>query len=355
MAQASDIPALVRHLRSPRRLEQVQAAEALAHLLAGDTAAAQALLATGGCAALASMLVSSSSQAAQRAAARALNVADCMAFLAGDGVAAQFAIELGEEAAGRLSVLRALLQGSDSELREAAAWLVCHMANVSQERLSAVVTAGAPTALLGYLSQHTGSSKPLQCCSAYCALTLAYLCRKKTEVQQAIAASGGAAVLVPLLVSSSPLVQNGAAECVRWLASDCPEGQQAAVAAGAIPALAQLLGSNSIEPVSIAAMYALQTLQQHWSADVRQVVGSIPGLVRILQHSEEGDDQLDALEILFSIFDKGSLAELRAMAAAGAAPALQHFLTLLGQDEAAAELVNAASILLDALNRLPDR
>ncbi len=69
MASIDDIPALVRRLRSPRRLEQVQAAMALEEL------AAQAPLDVktgGGCKALTHLLVSSSSQTVQTAAARAL-------------------------------------------------------------------------------------------------------------------------------------------------------------------------------------------------------------------------------------------------------------------------------------------
>ncbi len=361
MTSTSDIPALVRRLRSPRRLEQVQAAEALARLLAGSdvAAAVQALVAAGGCAALARMVVSGSSQAAQRAAARALNAADDTSAPTTDSLATDFTKQAAGEASGSIPAMLALLQSSDTELQEAAAYLVYCVAFVNPERRPAMVNAGGLTALLGCLRQHAGPcTQPQQENSlVYCCIALAFLCESTPEVQRAVAAAGGAAVLVPLLASGSPLVQLGAAECVRWLASDCPEGQQAAVAAGAIPALTQLLASSAApnESACAAAIHALLALRPQWLADVQQVVGSIPGLLRVLQQSSEGVDRQAALGSLGSLYLSGGLPELRAMAAAGAVPVLQRYLTGHGQDGSVPWHVKVASALLDALNGLPDR
>jgi len=357
MASIGDIPALLRRLRSPRRLEQVQAAEALARVLAGNAAALQALVDAGGVAALASMVVSSSSQAVQRAAARALNVAHAAAVQAVDSVALQLLKQAGQELPPvSLPNLLVLLQTSDSDMQEAAAFLVSAVAAAPQLQ-SSLVDAGGPTALLGCLRQCNshGSHQQQDACPGHCGMALALLCQVTLDVQQAVAAAGGAAVLVPLLASSHPFTEVATVQALRRLTDGCPEGQQAAAAAGAIPALAQLLADGTDQDTNIAAVNALLSLRQHWSADAQQVAGSIPALVRILQHSPDGSDQKAALSLLFSIYESGGLPELRGMAAAGAAPALQRLLTAHGQDKAAAELVSKASALLDALNRLPKR
>ncbi len=184
-------------------------------------------------------------------------------------------------------------------------------------------------------------------------MALAFLCQVMPDVQQAVAAAGGAAVLMPLLASSNTFSKLGALRFFESLTEGCPEGQQAAAAAGAIPALAGLLASSTYERANVVATQALINLTQCWAEDVQQVAGSIPGLVRILQHSSDSEDQQAALNLLYSINEAGGLPVLRAMAAAGAAPALQRLLTAHRQDKAAAELGSKASTLLDALNRLP--
>ena len=353
MASAADIPALVRRLRSPRRLEQVQAADALAGLLRENEAAVQALLAASGGAALARMVVSGSSQAAQRAAARALNAANDTAFEAGGDLARQLGEQAVEEAAGNIPPVLALLQTDSGELQQAAASLASSMAFSSQQLRSALLDAGGVTALLSCLRQHTGpGARQLQYCSGYCALALGALCSCNPEVQRAVAAAGGAAVLVPLLGSSNAVAQLGAAKALQWLAEGCPEGQQVAEAAGAVPALSQLLASNANESARNAAMQALLTL---WSAQVQQEANGIPALVHVLQHSQNGAEQRAAFSILYTMHTQCGLPERQAMAAAGAVPALQRFLTVCRQDEAAAGFVQPASTLLDLLNSLPAR
>ncbi len=361
MASNSNIPALVRRLRSPRRLEQVQAAEALARLLPGSLAAVQALVDAGGGAALARMVVSGSSQAAQRAAARALNAANTTVATLGDRAAVQFARQAGEEVEDSLPAVLAMLRSSDGELQGAAACLAYSVAVSRQQLRSAVVDSGGPAALLGCLRQlreaasASAQAEQLEYSSGYCAVALAMLCESNCEVQPAIAAAGGAALLVNLLSSSSHLVQLGAAQALQWLAEGCPEGQQAAAAAGAIPALTQLLASSTVEDISIAATHALLALRPQWLTDVQQVACSIPALVRILQHSLDSMGPTVALSMLYRICQSGGLPELCAMAAAGAAPALQHYLAIHGQDGSVPGHVEVASALLDALSGLPDR
>ncbi len=354
MASSGDIPALVGRLRSPQLLEQEQAADALARVLAGDAATVQSLLAAGGAAALPHLLVSGSSQAGQLSAARALNAMQTLK----SSQAEHLAQQLAEEAAGSLPALLALLHGSESELQEAAAFTIYKVVCSSLEMQSAVADAGGLTALLACLRAGLGNEQEWDYCLGYCALALGTLCLSSLEVRRAVAAAGSAAVLVPLLASCSQFAQYGAAQALQWLAEGCPEGQQAAAAAGAIPALAQLLASSTTARTKAAATHALLALRQHWSADVQQVAGSIPGLMHILQQSSNGSNQHAAFDILHSSYEFGGLPELRAMAAAGAAPALQRFLTVSTvskEDEAAAELVSKASELLDALHHLPDR
>ncbi len=357
MASTSDIPVLVRRLRSPRRLEQLRAAEALAPLLPGDVAALQALVAAGGGAALARMAVSGSSQAGQRAAARAVNAAVLTALETMGDLAVQLAGQAAGEVADSIPALLALLQSNNSELQEAAAWLVGGVASFRPELRSAVVDAGGLTALLGCLHQHAVSGdRPPECCFGHCALALGMLCYRNVEVQRAVAAGGGAALLESLVASSNAAAHLAAAQALQWLVEGCLEGQQAAAAAGAVPALSQLLASSTRMSANIAATRTLLALRQYWSAHVQQVACSIPGLVRILQHGPvEVSDRQAACTVLYRIHCFGGPAELRAMAAAGAAPALQHFLTLLGRGDAAAGHAHAASALLDALNRAPDR
>ncbi len=247
----------------------------------------------------------------------------------------------------------ALLHGSDCDMQQAAAFLAYSLATESQELRSAMVDAGGPTALLSCLRQHTGpGARQLQYCSGYCALALGALCSCNPEVQRAVAAAGGAAVLVPLLGSSNAVAQLGAAKALQWLAEGCPEGQQVAEAAGAVPALSQLLASNANESARNAAMQALLTL---WSAQVQQEANGIPALVHVLQHSQNGAEQRAAFSILYTMHTQCGLPERQAMAAAGAVPALQRFLTVCRQDEAAAGFVQPASTLLDLLNSLPAR
>ena len=158
MASVSDIPALVRSLRSSWRVEQLQAAEALVRVLAGDAVAVQALLAARGGAAPARMVVSSHSKAAQRAAARALNAADDTSARAMRGVAEQLIEQAGEELPpASLPALLALLQNSDSDVQKAAAFIINAVATTPHLR-SALVEAGGLTALLGCLRQHAGPS-----------------------------------------------------------------------------------------------------------------------------------------------------------------------------------------------------
>jgi len=360
MASSADIAALVRRLRSPRRLEQVQAADALACGLSGDVAAVQALVDAGGCAALARVVVSGSSQAGQRAAARAVIAAHDTAakMAAADSLPSQLAEQAGEEAACSLPALLPLLRSSASDLQGAAAILTCDVALGSGEMQSALMDAGGLPALLDCLCQHAGpNSQPQQECSpGYCALTLVSLCISKAEVRPVVAAAGGAAALVPLLANTSKFVRLATVQALQQLAEGCPEGQQAAAAAGAIPALTRLLASSTDEAANIAAIRTLLAVHEHWSADAQLVAGSIPGLVRTLQHSQDGMELKAALSILCNIWESGGQPELRAMAAAGAAPALQRYLGLHAQDAAADELLcGGAAEVVDVLNRLRDR
>ena len=123
---------------------------------------------------------------------------------------------------------------------------------------------------------------------------LSTLCRGDSRIQRAFVAAGAAPALMPLLECGPLLPQRLGAWGLQGLAWDCPEGQQAAEAAGAVPALAQLLASSEDEEVNRAAVHALYELSQSTPATGLQLVGCAPAVVRVLQHGN-GDDQLAAL------------------------------------------------------------
>ena len=110
MSDVGDIPALVRRLRSSRRLEQAQAAEALRNVAGPAAASVQAMLAGGAYAALVRLLGSTSNRTVQGAAARALNDGWCNA--AQGSQMAALDQQVAATVAGSLPSLLALLDSS---------------------------------------------------------------------------------------------------------------------------------------------------------------------------------------------------------------------------------------------------
>ena len=140
MADIGDIPALVRRLRSPRRLEQAQAAEALSNVAGSAAASVQAMLAAGAYAALARLLVSTSNQTVQGAAARALNAGYCNA--ADSRQLAAFEQEIAAAVAGSIPSLLALLDSSLPEAQQAAADALCSFALHGKDGAAAIMATG---------------------------------------------------------------------------------------------------------------------------------------------------------------------------------------------------------------------
>ena len=157
---------------------------------------------------------------------------------------------------------------------------------------------------------------------------------------------------MPLLATGQVQAQCGGAWGLQGLTRHCPEGQQAAEAAGAVPALAQLLASSEDGRLSSAAVQALHELSRHSPAAAQQLVGCAPVVVRSLQHGY-GNEQLAAVGLLCRICDQCSQQELWAIAAAGAQPALEAYISAHSQDAEAAAAVEAAREMLRVLASPP--
>lgn len=353
MASAADIPELVRRLRSPRRLEQAQAADALARLVQADPqASVEALMAAGGHTALARLLVNPSSQAAQAAAARALNASVLSIAHSGTtgGLAAQFLADLAAAVAGSIPALVSLLVNPEEQVQLAVASLLATMACPSQSLGLAVVAAGAVPALLECVRQ--ASTGVVQSSHMMCAQALEQLCLGSPDVQRAVAAAGAAEALLPLLVSSNSWAQCTAADALDRLARGCQEGKQAAVAAGAVPALAHLLTSSREEAVQAKAAGALFELKDCCNEPeyVQHLAPCIPALVRLLRSSQDKIEQHTALMLLSSLLSHGIEQHVLASVEAGVVAALEHYLSAATDEEA--EFVNAARFMHGQLQKL---
>lgn len=99
-------------------------------------------------------------------------------------------------------------------------------------------------------------------------------------------------------------------------------------------------------------MHALRALSQHRPAIGQQLVDCAPAVVRILQHGN-GTDQLAAVGLLTRIWDDCSQQEWQAIAAAGAQPALEAYISAHSQDAEAARAVKVAAGMLRALSSSP--
>ncbi len=347
MASASDIPALVRRLRSPRRLEQVQAAAALAEVAAQAPAE---VLAAGGCKALARLLVSGSSQTAQTAAARALNVVR-LSHLLDDGQRLGLAKDVAAGIAAGIPALLALLTSNDSEVQQAAAGALAYLFGESVDAdaavASAVVAAGGLNSIVSCVREGSTLSARLQS-----AVALTFICRSDPAARHVVAAAGGAAALMPLLHNTLNFAQEAGAVALSSIASDCPEGQQAVEAAGAVPALIGLLNGSEAAAVQSAAACVLIRLRCCHPAYLQQLAGSAPSLVRLLASGTLNQGS-NAVSLLDQIWQQGGQRERQAVAAAGAAPALESYLAAHSQAASHAFFVGMAEELLQLLNNLP--
>ena len=347
MAHIGDIPALVRRLRSPRRLEQAQAAEALSNVAGPAAARMEAMLAAGAYAALVRLLSSTSNQTVQGAAARALIAGWCNA--EEDHQLAALEQEIAAAVAGSVPSLLALLDSSLPEAQQAAATALNSFALHGTDAAAAIMAAGGVPALVRCLWE-----SPVLKARALVVFALSKMCRADSRIQRAFVAAGAAAALMPLLASSQVRAQRLGAWGLLQLMRNCPEGQQAAEAAGAVTALAQLLTSSENEESSSAAVHALYELSLHRPTTEQQLVGCAPAVVRILQRGN-GNDQLAAVGLLSHMSDQNGVWDWQAAAAAGAQPALEAYISAHSQDAEAALAVEAAADMLRLLSSPPSR
>ena len=345
MADIGDIPMLVRRLRSARRLEQAQAAEALSNVAGPAAASVQGMLAAGGYTALVSLLSSTSNQTVRGAAARALLAGWCNAE---EGrLVDALEQEIAAAVAGSLPSLLALLDSSLPEAQQAAATALNSFAVHGTDAAAAIMAAGGVPALVRCLRE-----SPFLNARALVAFALSKMCRSDSRLQCAFAAAGAAAALMPLLASSQVRAQRLGAWGLLQLMRNCPEGQQAADAAGAVPALAHMLTDSADEDLRSAAVHALRALSLHRPTTEQQLVGCAPAVVRTLQHSN-GADQHAAVGLLACICDHCSQQEWQAIAAAGTQPALEACILAHSQDAEAAPAVAAATDMLRVLASPP--
>ena len=339
MTNVSDIPALMRSLRSPRRLEQAQAAEALAWL--AEQAPAE-VLAAGAYAAFARLLVSTSNRTAQGVAAQALLVGyhDANASRQLDA----FHREIAAAVAGSIPSLLALLNSSLPEAQQAAADALGSFATHSTDASAAIMAAGGVPTLVCCLRE--SSSLKARAAAAHALTTL---CRGDSSIQRAFVAAGAATALMPLLASGPVQAQSFGAWGLQALTRHNPEGQQAAEAAGAVPCLAQLLATSEHKQLSSGAVQALYELSQHSPSIGQQLVGCAPAVVRVLQHGND-HDQRAAVGLLSLVSNQSGFWGWQADAATGAQPALEAYISAHVQDAEAAPAVDLAA---DMLRRLP--
>ena len=342
MTDVSDIPALVRDLRSPRPMEQALAAEALAWL--AEEAPAE-VLAAGAYPALALVLASTSNRTVRGTAVQALLAGYSDAYASRQLDA--FHQDIAAAVAGSIPSLLALLDSSLPEAQQAAADALVSFAAHSTDAAAAIMAAGGVPAMVRCLRE-----SPVLKASAAVADALSTLCGDDSRIQRAFVVAGAAPALMPLLASSQAQAQCFGAWGLQALVRNCPEGQQAAEAAGAVPALAQLLAKNEYGQLSRAAVHALFELSQSTPATGLQLVGCAPAVVRILQHGN-GDDQRAAVGLLSAVSNQSGFWDWQAIAAAGAQPALEAYISAHSQDAGAAAAVKVAASMLRALSSSP--
>ncbi|KAG1676765.1 hypothetical protein FOA52_005054 [Chlamydomonas sp. UWO 241] len=166
----------------------------------------------------------------------------------------------------------------------------------------------------------------------------------RPEAQDAIATAGAIPALAQLLGRKSPEdVQEAAARALANL-SCSHAANKAAIAAVAVPALVQLLGPESREDVQEAAAAALANMAGGNASQVQATIaaaGALPALVRLLHHDSPAGLQSAAASALCNLAASHAPNQV-AIAAAGAIPAL---VQLLGPDYSTDVLQAAAAAL----------
>lgn len=339
---ASNIPALVQCLRIGGGASRALAALALLDLAESSPERCQAITSAGGIPALQQLLCSSNDDAAQRAAA----VLGILARFGGPRVKAAVASN------GSLHSLLQLLGTSRSTaVQDMATASISLTALENPERCQAATAARAIPVLVHQLgSQHTVVQQSA-------AVVIAKVIWRQTDasLRASITASGAIAALVQLLRhSQTEQTQHSAALALSDLASDTPENQRAAAAAGGIPALVSVvhrLPTGHDEDLLRVVCRARATMASNPNSSAAvAAAGVIPALVQLLRSGTRSEAvQMEAAAALAVLCPQHRQAIAAAEDRGVVAPAMQNLLLHLSGDEEAGEVVQAAARNLSAV------
>ncbi|KAG1656410.1 hypothetical protein FOA52_009388 [Chlamydomonas sp. UWO 241] len=195
-------------------------------------------------------------------------------------------------AAGVFPAMVELLGSSDAPafVQARASWALSRLAAVHPQNMPAIAAAGAMPALLQLLERRPSRA----------AFTLRDLAAVDTEIRSVIAAAGAISSLLKLLgPDCSDYVQEaaaaadglGAAAGALWFLSDSAENQAAITAAGAIPALVELLGADLWDDVQEKAARALCNLACDHALNQATIVaaGAVQPLVQLLKSDKSSE------------------------------------------------------------------
>ena len=342
----SDVAALVRGLRSRRRLAQRQAAvgiELLAEAADCDSAACDKIVAAG-CVPLLAELLHSDSAALQEPAVSAL----MHLTLKNQQACAQ--------CAGAVPALVAVLRSGAGEAAGCAAQALGNLAAKSEERCAAILAAGGHTALLQLCTSGSAAAPAMGTL-----FVLAADKRAKAALLDASPFPALVSVLRQAENSSGDIAGNGAAllaaNTIRKLCcgtDDQPAGQcdaaaaAAAASAGAPAALLHVLRICATAGVQFEAARALACLCSSGDASTQAAVAGASTLAARLGADGYGEDvQVNALRALSALV-AGSVACSTAVEAVPGA--LSKLVQLLG-GAAGSDAQSAAAIILVSLAR----
>ena len=335
---ASNIPALVQRLRSGRRTEQLRAAQRI-YALAEDKSLWPAIAAAGGIPALV-QLMRSSSNAVRSAACCALTDVICTpggeaAFMAAGGLA---------------PLLDCLLRCSNEQVMAAATYLAGNVLLDSNPRRAECCAALVGS--LPILVRRLHDQRPLPGATARLLRNLCSSAVASTDVEKdAAVAAGALPALAQLLQNGNAYEQSNALSMLATLAFNTTN--QAAIAAeGLISTFAQQLlnADRNVQRWAAGAVHGLtlgnagQPSPRYCEAIV--AAGAVPCLVRCLEADNERT-RLRAAWALHNLCSASAAACCKARSA-GAVAALQR----LPQSEDV-QVKEAADILLGVLQRSP--
>jgi len=309
---ATDVPSLVRQLRSSRRVMRAQAVRALGNLADPNNdlshlAVVNRLVAADGVTSLVQLLALDDSSAAVQEAVLLL-LADVA--LGNPGARAVAACP------GAIPRLIRLLQNGISDTAQrGAALALSRLAHEGPDQATAVVAAGGIEAWVQHLST-SGARASTQLQEA-AVVALHDICTQCPQSSRGIVAAGAVPLLLQLLLSSGESTRRSAMRLLQHLTHVACSGASSAVeAAGSIPALVSLVRDDTTPIMLLSNLAADSRSRQQAIADAR----GIPLLVGHLC-SSSADVRAAAANICAGMAH-GSPQLALALAEAGAIPAL---------------------------------